>query len=529
MAFIMIFLVAICVPSVAQKLSLTSTYELTGISLPENTKRDKRYLIEIAGKEQLKDEADRCHSVLTAIEILRISKPFTEESFKNCLSMAGWLIYPSATNKIYWATRQSKTILIYLNTNKESTDIYFCEAKSSNNNPLVVRNIPVSRNGYVNQNVSGGTLVNGAWITCGNLLFTVPAGWKLEADGENCALMLPPRYNDPKRWVNMAIFIGSASSGNIEVDFKNAWQKFLGKYTKYQEPYLLREKSTKGYDIVRGGTNISKGNEMPIYAHLWVAKVKDRLENIVVFANNSSDFDIAENQDIKPFLAKLQFKNLPLESPATYAVKGNGMLGVYMGLQSGLSLNDGIRKNISFLIIYEDGKLKVANKLPENGFYDFDREADIGVNAAYWGDYDLSRSLVFFNGVEPKRTLGFSYQPPNLIYNKYAYIKLPSVDGLRLSGTYTADQSQTAAGTFGHEPTISFNKDGSFQDNNALYYVRSYDVMFKTPGRGSYYISNFTINLVYDDGRGRVSFSFISMDLKNNNSIQVGEIILLKK
>ena len=260
---------------------------------------------------------------------------------------------------------------------------------------------------------NNGVSTSAATVTCGNLVFTVPAGWKLQPDGENYALMLPPRYNDPQRWVNIAIFKGLTSSGNIDIDYNNAWEKYLGKYNKYQEPYLLKEKSIKGYDIVSGGTNIRKGNEMPLYAHLWVAKVKDQLETILVFANNINDFDITVNTEIKPFWAKLHFKNLPEEAIGNYTLKGNGIQGIYTGLQSGMTLTGGIAKNISFLIIYNDGKLKRANKLPDNGFNDFDREVDREINAGYWGDFDVKKGTVVFDKNNQPRVLGFEYKAPN--------------------------------------------------------------------------------------------------------------------
>jgi hypothetical protein len=260
-----------------------------------------------------------------------------------------------------------------------------------------------------------------------------------------------------------------------------------------------------------------------------VAKVKDKLETIIVFANNSNDFDITVNTEIKPFWAKLKFKNLPEEATGNYTLKGNGIQGIYTGLQSGITLSGGIAKNISFLVIYNDGKLKLTNKLPENGFNNFDREADREINTGYWGDYDLKKGTVVFDKNNQPRVLGFEYKAPKVIYNEYAYTKITAVDGLLLSGVYTADKSPTAISAFGHEPTIAFFKDGRFEDNTALYYVKSYDAIFKNPGKGKYTINNFTINLVYDDGRGSAAFPLVTWDAVTNSSIQIGEQILLKK
>ncbi len=514
-----------------QKIIAVSSSALTGISLPANTKRDRRFLIESAGKVQLKSEADKYNAALTYIEIFKTEIPVIEDSIENRIKVAGWQLHASVSRHYYWATKQNRVILVYVSSNKRDTDIYFCEAISNNNSPLNVTAAPASNNiGYNSQgsNMANGT-VNGSFINCGNMMITVPAGWQLEADGENYVLRLPPKNNDPQRWVNVAVFKGSISSGSIETDFNNAWQRYLGGYIKYQEPYLLREKSIKGYSIIRGGTNIRKGDGMPIYAHVWVAKVKDRSETVIVFANNSSDFDITVNGEIKPFWAKLKFNNLPEPATGNYTLKGNGIQGIYTGLQSGMQSDGGIAKNISFLIIYNDGILKRANKLPENGFNKFDREADREMNADYWGEYDLKMRTVIFNKNNQQRTMGFAYAPPKVIYNEYAYAKIHAVDGLTLSGTYSADKSQTAVTAFGHEPTITFYTNGRFEDNTALYYVKSYDAMFKTRGGGRYSINNFTIDFVYDDGRGSVSFPLITWDAAANSSIQIGEQVLLKK
>jgi hypothetical protein len=259
-----------------------------------------------------------------------------------------------------------------------------------------------------------------------------------------------------------------------------------------------------------------------------VAKVKDQLETIIVFANNNNDFDITVNTEIKPFWAKLKFKNLPEAVTGNYTLKGNGIQGIYTGLQSGIDFSGGIKKDIYFLIVYGDGKIKNANKLPDNGFNNFDREVDREINQGNWGEYDLKKRTVVFDRNQ-QRALGFTYQPPKVIYNEYAYTKIPSVDGLTLSGIYTADKSPTAVSAFGHEPTITFYYDGRFEDNTALYYVKSYDAMFKNPGKGKYTINNFTIELIYDDGRGSASFPLVTWDAATNSSIQIGEQILLKK
>jgi hypothetical protein len=208
----------------------------------------------------------------------------------------------------------------------------------------------------------------------------------------------------------------------------------------------------------------------------------------------------------------------------------NDIEGIYVGIQSALNSRGEIEKKIYYLLVYNDGKLKANQLLPENGLNTFDREADIVKNSGQWADYDLKAGKAVFKD-NNNRTVGFSYDKNNksILYDGAEFFKAPSVDGLLLSETYTADKDPLAVKAFGYEPTIAFSKDGRFEDKKAMYYVKSYDLMFKNPGVGKYSINNFTIDIVYDDGRGKASFPFVNLDATDFSSIIIGDHVMLKK
>ncbi|MBC8112176.1 MAG: hypothetical protein H7Y04_14055, partial [Verrucomicrobia bacterium] len=70
-------------------------------------------------------------------------------------------------------------------------------------------------------------LNNAPFTTCGNIQFQTPKDWKLEPDGENFILRLPPISGNPDRFVNMLVVKGFTSSGNIETDYNTVWQTYL--------------------------------------------------------------------------------------------------------------------------------------------------------------------------------------------------------------------------------------------------------------------------------------------------------------
>jgi hypothetical protein len=369
---------------------------------------------------------------------------------------------------------------------------------------------------------------NDPFTTCGNILFQTPRNWQLEANGEDFILRLPPIFGNRDRWVNVAVVKGFASSGNIENDYNTVWQKYLGGFTKYQEPVLVKETSIKGYDIARGGANVREGNNAPFFVHLWVAKVNGQVETVFTFANYSSDFDIIFFGDIAPFWARLQFKNLPSPAKPCYTLRGKGIQGIYMGLSSGLNIYGDFGKKISLLTVYSDGKLNTLSVLPDMGFNEFDRETDREVKKDYWANYNLQTGKATFYGAT-SRVVDFTYSNNKVYYGGNEYTKLSAVDGLKLSGIYTADNSPAAVTTFGYEPTITFYADGRFEDRTALYYVNSIDPKFKKPGNGKYTINNYTIELLYDDGRGSASFPIVNFDNDQYKSIQIKNVFLFKK
>jgi hypothetical protein len=202
--------------------------------------------------------------------------------------------------------------------------------------------------------------------------------------------------------------------------------------------------------------------------------------------------------------------------------------GVYMGLQSGFSSDGTILKRGYYLLVYNDGKLKATQLLPENGFISFSKEADIKANPDYWADYNLQTGKAIFK-TSNNRTVSIAFKNNSIFYNGDEFVKVPSVDALTLAGVYSADQDLLAVQAFGYEPVITFYKDGRFEDMTALYHVNSYDAMFKNPGNGKYKINNLTIEMMYDDGRGSASFPFVNLSGVSLSSIQIGEKVILKK
>jgi hypothetical protein len=205
----------------------------------------------------------------------------------------------------------------------------------------------------------------------------------------------------------------------------------------------------------------------------------------------------------------------------------NGLPGVWAGLDYGFAVKSHgtvIEKGMNYLIIYSDGKLREGSVFPRQGLDGFNRAENLQRDAGYWANYSLADKLARFE----YRKIEMEYAAGKLIYGGDAYTKLPYVDGLRLSATYTADPK--GAEYLGYEPVITFYADGRFSDNGALNRADDLAPLHKKFGSGTYQINNFTIYLTYADGRGTSKLSFLSVDgISNPRSIFIAQKNLLKK
>lgn len=114
---------------------------LSGISLPTGTKQDSRFLTEIAAKTLFELETKKAGSAVSKVEVLTIpfESGFTADTLVNHLINLGFTILPLETdNKYAWLQKENRFLVLYFETKKTETNLYFGELSTA---PVAFNNI----------------------------------------------------------------------------------------------------------------------------------------------------------------------------------------------------------------------------------------------------------------------------------------------------------------------------------------------------------------------------------------------------
>ncbi len=119
------------------KVTPASRSELSGIELPTGSKQDKRILAAAAAKTLLDMIAEDNQILLEeGVEVFTLIGTVgsgTVEQVKLAAQKAGWNLTPLARQTKYWLlTKNTTTLLMYLESNKKDTPLYLSAVKSVN-------------------------------------------------------------------------------------------------------------------------------------------------------------------------------------------------------------------------------------------------------------------------------------------------------------------------------------------------------------------------------------------------------------
>jgi hypothetical protein len=130
-----------------KKLVPVSQSSLTGIALPQGSKQDSRFLMELSGKALLEMETKKANTTVTKTEIFYLpatAAGANPDSIVQQFLALGWSIIPiEGDDKFIWLQKDNRYIITYFSLNKKENNLYFGE----------VANAPVNT---VNGNNSAG-------------------------------------------------------------------------------------------------------------------------------------------------------------------------------------------------------------------------------------------------------------------------------------------------------------------------------------------------------------------------------------
>jgi hypothetical protein len=127
------FLVLIfqCAVTIAQKkVTPVNQSVLTGMSLPNGSKQDGRFLSEIGAKTLFEMETKKAGTTVSKVEVLTIpaEASFTADSLVTHLQSLGFAISPLETdNKYAWLQKDNRYLVLYFETKKSGVELYFGE------------------------------------------------------------------------------------------------------------------------------------------------------------------------------------------------------------------------------------------------------------------------------------------------------------------------------------------------------------------------------------------------------------------
>ena len=221
--------------------------------------------------------------------------------------------------------------------------------------------------------------------------------------------------------------------------------------------------------------------------------------------------------------------------PPAPAFGQGGVTGIYRAAANGatdsvasLWIDDPARKtpNYMFLVFFPDGRVRKG--LPTQGLDTVVVESSMRLDIASGGKLssrwgicqmsgdsgriifaDSSGGQQFVSGLrgEVWGIMKDAGNPSNLVINGTSYVRMEGGNGLRLEGTYKP---------FGdtRQPGITFTPDGEFADEGIFQTNTSmavgvvgggigavYDINSPGPGRGTYRISNYGMQLNYSNSR----------------------------
>ncbi|MGZ8536895.1 MAG: hypothetical protein ACXWV9_01470 [Flavisolibacter sp.] len=134
--FISSFILFIALHTSAQKnVRQVSQSILTGVTLPQGSKQDKRFLVELSAKTLLESESKKVNARLKITEVFYLPSVsvsgFNADSLVNQLTNLGWNIIPlESDDKYVWLQKDNRSIITYFLMNEKQTELYFGEAET---------------------------------------------------------------------------------------------------------------------------------------------------------------------------------------------------------------------------------------------------------------------------------------------------------------------------------------------------------------------------------------------------------------
>jgi hypothetical protein len=375
----------------------------------------------------------------------------------------------------------------------------------------------------------------------GQMLYTVPSGWKL-TNYQNAVSISPPDLPQGEV-LNIYILPASDFTGNLQQALEKSYDETctLLQVTKMNEVsgknYSAREakKSFRGWEYIRcsGGIKVNNGTPYPAEygLELFVIRINNRYERVAIVKSRNTCGGLSRyypsdrliyTEAIENFLFSLKFDDWKEPVVKKGIVSDNGAGGVWQGLSMSVGLAKpgaglGAELTTKNLILFSNGQAYFGKYFPAQGLDGLDTWIKAENNRRDWGFYSFANGKGLLK--MPYGDIPLRLENKKLIVTtnntNHAFIRQSDVSFAKFSGNYVMSEWN------GTIPSISFTTDGKFADKGAIRvlcheYVDCLNPALN-PGSGSYEVKNHSLIFRYSDGR-IIKVAFNESGFAKNNA-----------
>jgi hypothetical protein len=369
----------------------------------------------------------------------------------------------------------------------------------------------------------------------GDLIFYKPMGWELK-DSPRGALIVAPLTPPSKAFI--ALLPATDLQADLPTTFSTAWAGLQRQYRVVRGGQSSPWHSKKGIDGMTASAIVEDRSRAAWVMSVYIGKNGKRAETVLYMSNVAPDSGLGRTtaEILGHVLDSLGFANGPGDPNRELAAKpvplpkGTGKFnGLYRAIGQ-IDMNPFMagtpgnpykyKVGYKYVVFFPDGRF--SEGFPGEGLDQLDEDTAMRRNPVGWGSYQMSGELgrITFLKTDPhdKQPIVWSIREISggLEVQGDKYYPIERSDGLKLQGTFRrADYKSLSVGA---RQGITFFPDGRFSDEGvfkaAFVMVRNPisghdDFDDGAPGRGTYRIENFTLQLNYANGRTKRTSLFI--------------------
>ncbi|MEW6732657.1 MAG: hypothetical protein AB1489_15115 [Acidobacteriota bacterium] len=365
-----------------------------------------------------------------------------------------------------------------------------------------------------------------------SLKFNTPVGWQ-RIDRPEGTVLKPA---DTSQNVIVTVFPGEALKG---ISFRTVFEQALADAHKGLKvtTFLATEagRNSAGYDTLANGVITDDGRGQQLFRYYLGLSDGSSIHMIVYIANNKDGF-VKYQPVVKEFINGASFNVAKKSQPNSIdrsSGSANGILGLFTRTETRQQLN--IRTNLfetrvvqTYYLFFPDGRL--YNGLPKGGSIDnFDFDAASKSSPNICGYYRIEGNKIAINWLAERAAQSLEFQriKDGITINKVRYDEVKRYNG-PIIGTYSISNyfnlsGGVATGSASSTIFITFGSDGRFTEqgfaNSGVATANSRTTTnINSRGSGTYQISNYTLQLNYDDGRKENCTFFVYPGNENGSS-----------